>query len=172
MSKFTTEEKLQAVIRYIHGNESLREIAKSIGTVHQILLRWVKQFENHGEKAFVKQYTNYTQQFKMDVLNFMTENGTSLDDTAAIFNIPAPSTILAWKKQLETKGSDALQSNKKGRPSMKKDSAKQPKQTPAEGTVEALEVRIKQLEMENEYLKKLNALVQNKEKLSSKRKRK
>ena len=132
----------------------------------------MKQFENHGEKAFVKQYTSYTQQFKMDVLNFMTENGTSLDETAAIFNIPAPSTILAWKKQLETKGIDALQSKKKGRPSMKKDSTKQPKQTPAEGTVEALEARIKQLEMENEYLKKLNALVQNKEKSSSKTKRK
>ena len=55
---------------------------------------------------------------------------------------------------------------------MKKDSTKQPKQTPAEGTVEALEARIKQLEMENEFLKKLNALVQNKEKLSSKTKRK
>ena len=60
MSKFTIEEKLQAVIRYIHGNESLREIGKSIGTAHQVLLRWVKQYENHGEKAFIKQYTNYT----------------------------------------------------------------------------------------------------------------
>ena len=47
---------------------------------------------------------------------------------------------------------------------MKKESTKQPKQAPAEGSVEALEARIKQLEMENEYLKKLNALVQNKEK--------
>ena len=172
MSKFTTEEKLQAVIRYIHGNESLREIAKSIGTVHQVLLRWVKRFENNGEKAFIKRCTSYTPQFKMDVLNFMTENGASLDDTAAIFNIPAPSSILVWKNQFQTNGIDALQSKKKGRPSMKKESTKQPKQKPAEGTVEALEARIKQLEMENEYLKKLNALVQNKEKSSSKTKRK
>ena len=59
MAKFTTEEKLQAIIRYLDGNESFREIAKSIGT-HKILLRWVKQFEYHGEKAFVKCYTNYT----------------------------------------------------------------------------------------------------------------
>ncbi|EOQ14289.1 hypothetical protein IKC_03629, partial [Bacillus cereus VD184] len=47
--------------------------------------------------------------------------------------------------------------------SMKKDSNKQLKQHLAEGSVEALEARIKQLEMENEYLKKLNALVQNNE---------
>ena len=149
MSKFTTEEKLQAVIRYIHGNESLREIATSIGTVHQVLLRWVKQFENNGEKAFVKRYTNYTQQFKLDVLNFMTENGTSLDDTAAIFNISAPSSILGWKNQLETKGTDALQSKKKGRPSMKKESNIQPKPTSAEGTIKELELRVTQLESPN-----------------------
>ncbi|COS68046.1 Uncharacterised protein [Streptococcus pneumoniae] len=55
---------------------------------------------------------------------------------------------------------------------MKKDSNKQLKQALAEGSVEALEARIKQLEMENEYLKKLNALVQNKEKSQNKTKRK
>ena len=49
---------------------------------------------------------------------------------------------------------------------------KQTKQTPAEGSVEALEARIKQLRMENAYLKKLNALVQNKEKSPNKTKRK
>ncbi len=102
----------------------------------------------------------------------MIENGMSLFETAAIFNIPAPSTISVWKKQLETQGIDAFQSKKKGRPSMKKDSNKQLKQALADGSVEALEARIKQLEMENEYLKKLNALVQNKEKSRDKTKRK
>ena len=40
----------------------------------------------------------------------------------------------------------------------------------AEGSSEALQVRIKQLEMKNEYLKKLNALVQVKEKSPKKTK--
>ena len=77
-----------------------------------------------------------------------------------------------WRKQFETQGIDALQSKKKGRPSMKKESNKQSKQAPVEGSVEALQARIKQLEMENAYLKKLNALVQNKEKSPNKTKRK
>ncbi|PYF01283.1 hypothetical protein BJ095_1822 [Ureibacillus chungkukjangi] len=51
---------------------------------------------------------------------------------------------------------------------MKKDT----KTLPAEGSVEELEARIKQLEMENAYLKKLNTLVQMKEKLPTKSKRK
>jgi len=36
--------------------------------------------------------------------------------------------------------------------------------TPAEGSVEALQAELERLRMENAYLKKLNALVQNKEK--------
>ena len=170
MAKFSTEDKIQAVNRYLNGKESSYEIAKSLGTVHKAVLTWVKQYEYNGVDAFIKRYTNYTQQFKIDVLNYMIEHGTSLIETAAIFNIAAPSTILVWKKQFETKGIDALQSRKKGRPSMKKETNKQPKQTLVEGSSEALQARIKQLEMENEYLKKLNALVQAKEKSPKKTK--
>ena len=161
MVKFTADEKIHIVLRYLNGNESYREISKAIGIRDTVILNWVNQYKQNGVEAFQKRYTNYTQQFKLDILNFMIENGTSLFETAAIFNLPALSTIIVWKKQFETQGIDALQSKKKRRPSMKKESNKQSKQTPVEGSVEALEARIQQLEMENEYLKKLNALVQN-----------
>ena len=46
------------------------------------------------------------------------------------------------------------------------------KGTPVEGSVEALQEELERLRMENAYLKKLNALVQSKEKLQSKTKRK
>ena len=172
MVKFTADEKIHIVQRYLNGNESYREIGKAIGIRDTVILNWVNQYKQNGVDAFLKRYTNYTQQFKLDVLNFMIENGTSLFETAAIFNIPAHSTIIVWKKQFETQGIDALQSKKKGRPSMKKESNKQSKQAPVESSVEALEARIQQLEMENEYLKKLNALVQNKEKSRNRTKRK
>lgn len=163
MAKFTAEEKLQAALRYLEGKESYCEIARSIGVDHNALPKWVKQYELQGINAFIKQYTNYSAQFKLDVLNFMIENGTSSLETAAIFGIAAPSTIRQWRKQFETKGFDALQSKKKGRPSMKKETKKQPKQAPVEGSPEALQAEIDRLRMENEYLKKLNALVQAKE---------
>lgn len=160
MSKMSAEEKLAAVQRYVNGKESSRTVAAEIGVSHRYLLTLVKQYEYNGVETFVRRYTNYTKAFKLDVLNYMIEHGTSLNETAAIFNIAGPSSIRSWKKQLETQGEDALQSKKKGRPSVKKESNKQPKQTPVEGSTEALQARIRQLEMENEYLKKLNALVQ------------
>ena len=108
MAKYTSEEKLQAALRYLEGNESSHEIAKSIGTDHKAILFWAKQYEHNGVEAFIKRYTNYSTQFKLDVLNFMIENGTSIYETAAIFKIATPTTLRVWKKQFETKGFDAL----------------------------------------------------------------
>lgn len=149
MAKFTAEDKWQAVLRYLTGKESSIRIASSLETDKKAVLKWVIQYEYNGVEAFVKRYTNYTQQFKLDVLNYMIGNGTSLLETTALFNIAIPSTIGSWRKQVDTQGIDALQSKKKGGPSMKNESTPQPKQVSAEGSREALEARIKQLEMEN-----------------------
>jgi len=139
------------------------------GISKSTIKKWVLQYQYHGGKGLIKSYTNYTVQFKLDVLQYMNEQGTSLYETAAIFNIPSPSTIITWKVKLETKGLDALKVKKKGRPSMEKESKKL---APVEGSVEALQAKIERLEMENAYLKKLNALVQMQEKLQTKSKRK
>ena len=53
---------------------------------------------------------------------------------------------------------------------MKRETNKQSKQVPVEGSPEALQAEISRLRMENEYLKKLNALVQAKEKSPKKTK--
>jgi hypothetical protein len=59
----------------------------------------------------------------------MNEFGTSVRETAAIFNIPSHSTLLSWQKSLELQGIDALKPKKKGRSSMKKGSKAQKDQT-------------------------------------------
>ena len=174
MSKYTLEVKLQAVKRYLTGNESYQTIAESIGVAKSQVITWVKLFEVQGEKGFKKGYTNYSSEFKLDVLNFMNETGTSFLETASTFNISSPSIIYRWDQLLKTKGLDALEPKKKERPSMKKETKKvEPKKfIPAEDSMEALQAKIKHLEMENAYLKKLNALVQMQEKLQTKSKRK
>lgn len=76
------------------------------------------------------------------------KRGTSIRETAAIFNIPS----------YETGGLDALHSKKKERPTMKDKKTK----PVVESSIEALQVESERLRMENAYLKKWNALVQNK----------
>jgi len=174
MSKYTVEIKLQAVERYLTGNESYKTIAESIGTTKSQVITWVKLFEAQGEKGFKKGYTSYSSRFKLDVLNFMNETGASLRETASTFNISSPSIVYQWEQLLKSKGLDALKSKKKGRPSMKKEAKKieAQKSISDEGSLEALQAEIERLEMENAYLKKLNALVQLQEKLQTKSKRK
>ena len=173
MTKFTFEDKLNAVSRYLNGAESYQTIGDSIGAGTLTIRKWVNLYQYHGVEALVKSYTVHTVEFKLNVLNYMNEYGTSPVKTAAIFNIPSPSTVARWKKEMDTGGIDALQPKKKGRPSMSKDNQKQTKKhVPAEGSVEALQAEVERLRMENAYLKKLNALVQNKEKSPNKTKHK
>ena len=162
MTRYSTDDKIQAVMRYKKGSESLKTIAESIGLHRSVCSNWISQYEHHGEEAFKKGYTSYPTQFKLDVLNYMKEYGTSVRETAAIFNIASHSTILSWQRGLELHGMDALQPKEKGRPSMSKEPNKRKTQAFAEGSVEALQAEVEHLRMENAYLKKLNALVQNK----------
>jgi transposase len=174
MAKFNSEEKIQSVLRYEYGNESIKEIAKDIGVHHSVFSSWVRLYEHQGENAFIKSYTSYSTKFKMDVLNYMNEMGTSYRETAAIFNLPTHTMVLKWQLQFEQGGIAALESKKKGRPSLKKDTNKPEtqKSRPDNETVEALQTKVERLEMEIAYLKKLNALVQMQEKLQTKPKRK
>lgn len=172
MAKLTVEQRIQAVQRYLNGHESMKIIAKDLGVTHRVIGDMVRLYQENGIEAFLKSYTNYSAEFKMNVLNYMNETGTSSIDTAAIFNISSSGMIRTWKKKFENGGYDALVSKKKGASSMKKDTEKRTKPTPTKGSLEELEARIKQLEMENAYLKKLNTLVQIQEKLPIKSKRK
>jgi transposase len=168
MAKLATQEKIQGVKMYLEGIESQDIVAKSVGVSKAILQTWIRQYEHHGEASFKKSYTAYTADYKLMVLNYIFEHGTSIREAAAIFNIPTHSLLSRWKKELEIKGVDGLKSKKKGRPSVKEEK----KLPPVEGTVEALQSEVEHLRMENAYLKKLNALVQSKEKLRSKTRRK
>ncbi|WP_416827240.1 transposase [Ectobacillus polymachus] len=49
MTKFTVEDKLAAVQRYLGGRESYASIGASIGTSKALIMNWVRQYQYHGE---------------------------------------------------------------------------------------------------------------------------
>ncbi|HEK9096880.1 TPA: transposase, partial [Pseudomonas aeruginosa] len=110
LAKFTIEEKIKAVKRYLIDCESLLEITKQIGVHKSILQYWVRKYQYHGKNAFSKSYTNYPVQYKLDVLHYMSEHGTSILETAALFNLPSDTTLWNWQRIMETQGEDALKS--------------------------------------------------------------
>lgn len=173
MAKFTSLEKIQAVKRYVEGTEGYKSIAKEMGVSTSVFHTWIQLYRHQGESGFKKRYTPYSIEDKLKILSYMNEYGTSIRETDAIFNISSHATLLKWEKQFQERGIDALKSTKKGRLQMKKDGKKKADQeTQTEESMESLQEEINRLRMENAYLKKLNTLVQNKERLLNKTKRK
>lgn len=172
MTKFSVAQKLQVVERYASGYESYKTIATSMGMSVTSVRKWVRIYEANGAKGLEKGYTTYSLQFKMDVLNFMSETGASLLETASTFNIPSPTRLTEWRRLYETGGIEALESKKKERPMKKQSKQPSPLTEAKPESIEALQAKVRQLEMENAYLKKLKSLVQEQEKLQTRSKRK
>jgi len=169
MTKFNFDFKLMVVNDYLQNDLSKQAVGKKYGVAKSEVMKWVALYENHGEDGLKARYTNYTTQLKIDVLNYMNENGTSIRETAAIFNISGDAVVGRWLKLFETEGIDGLQPMDRGRPPMKKETKKTKL---ADDSKEALLAENERLRMENAYLKKLNALVQEKERLQNKTKHK
>ncbi len=104
MAKFYSTEKIEAVKRYLDDTESGKTIAKSIEVNPTLLREWIRRYESSGKKAFEKRYTFYPAQYKLYVLYYLNEHGTSIRETAALFNIPSYETLRKWKIAYETGG--------------------------------------------------------------------
>ncbi|TCN02785.1 transposase-like protein [Bacillus sp. BK006] len=158
MKRFSKEEKLMAVKKYLSDEGSFKRIGDSIGADEGDVRSWVQRFQYHGDEAFKNSYARYSVKDKLDVLNYMKEQGTSIRETAAIFNIKSTRTLRRWRTLHENGGIDALKPKEKGRPSMKKRKIKKGNSTTQ--SIDALQAELEYLRAENAYLKKLKALVQ------------
>lgn len=67
MSKYTVKVKLQAVERYLTGNESYQTIAESIGATKSQIFNWVRIFEAQGKTVSTirKSYDKHSHDFSL-----------------------------------------------------------------------------------------------------------
>ncbi len=161
MSKYSLEEKLEAILRVKNDGMSIRQSAKVLGIDQIKLSQWIRLYDEHGTKGITNSGASYDGKFKIMVVEYMHTNHLSCRDTAAKFCIKGTSTVNKWERIYYEEGPEGLlKPKRRGRPSKsimkKKDSKKKlPKQTE-----EDLIAEVQRLRMENEYLKKLQALVQ------------
>lgn len=166
MKKYPIAVRLLAVNEYRKNKEGIRTIAERYAVSKSTLHRWITKFDKYDEFAFRQDFTNYPNEFKMDVLNYIIEAGASIDEAALAFKIADASIIEDWKHSFEQERIDALKPQLKEHQSMKNHINKSKvKNSSTEGTEKALRAEIERLRMENAYLKKLNALVRKKGKL-------
>ena len=164
MSKHNTQFKLKVVTEYLRSGGYLRVANRySINTTD--VRKWVLTHKLHGISGLQKRgYQQYTPQFKLLVLEHMRAYGASPRSTSAHFNIASPSTILVWQRLYNEGGITALEPKPRGRPSMPKRHEIQAllAKPSSELTPDELLRKLHYLEVENAYLKKLQALAQQK----------
>lgn len=165
MSKYSIQTKLKVVDLY-HRGMSKKEIQEKLHINSWSLIEtWINNYQKYGKQSLENSLskTKYSSdQFKLQVLNWRKEHNTSYQITANHFKIKNFATIAIWQSKLNNGGIDAL-FIKQGRPLMhkKKIKVKNHKYTSQELTeLERLHLENRTLHVENEYLKKLDALVQ------------
>ncbi len=173
MSKYSKEFKLAVIKQYLSGKGGFKTIGDQCDVKYAYVRKWVHAFKMHGQKSLNKTYTHYPSAFKVSVLKAMEQDQLSINQAAARFNISSPSTITVWQRLYNEGGFAALQAKPKGRAPMPKPfkpftpTNKPVTQMTPEELMQELEYR----RMETDYLKKLEALVQQKH-LASKNKSK
>ncbi len=167
--KYSDEFRLKVVSEYLSGQSGgFETIANKYGIHHSMVQRWVRKYELHGTEGIVKASGGYSGEFKIYVVEYMHAKRMSLIETAHHFCIPGNSTVAKWERIYYEEGRDALLEERRGRNSMRKKKSSKPKKNVNEN--EDLLAEVQRLRMENEYLKKLNALVQEREKSEQKKK--
>lgn len=162
--KYSDELKIEIVEKYLKENISTKQLAKEyyIGSEADIK-KWIAMYEHHGVRGLCTVNGSYTGNFKVYVVEYMQRTGASIRQTAAYFNIPSHPTVASWQRIYNTEGKEALYEERRGRANkMNSKKGKKPQDNKKEN--EDILAELKRLRMENEYLKKLNALIQEREK--------
>lgn len=163
--KYSLETKLKAVNDVLDLGMSSLAVAKSLHTSKTVVLRWVTRFEKFGVEGLSMKSGTYTGDFKVHVVEYIHENNMSFFQGAAHFGIPNDTTVGIWDRIYCEEGPEALYRNNRGRKAkVIKDKDKDKVPNMDKPVDEDLIAEVQRLRMENEYLKKLNALVQAKEK--------
>jgi transposase len=171
MVKYTKKTKLKVIKQYLDGQLGYHRLSAKLGIPAFTIRRWVDAYRLHGDESFERRRDHYPAGFKLLVLQHMWDNGTTINQTAAVFNIPHPDSIRIWAKRYAEGGSDALGRIETAVPAMPTRLPPPDDKPVHELTREELLKRVEYLQMEVAVLKKLEALTQAK-KAAAQKKRK
>ncbi len=170
MSKYSKEFKLEAVEYCIKQHHGYNDVAKHFNIPSSTpILEWVRKYKERGPEGLLRnQKSSYDGQFKQNVVEYMHNNHLSLTETAIKFNLGNHNVVGKWERIYYEEGPQGLYIERRGR--SKNMSSKPKKKNLNREIEEDLIAENQRLRMENEYLKKLNALVQERIKRENKKK--
>lgn len=111
-SKYTIEEKIQAVLDYKSGKKSISEISKTLGMSEanaqtgKAVRRWIAFYDKYGEKGLLPKERNksYSKEFKEKVIKEYLNGKGSFEDLCLKYDIPSDYTLRKWLKRYNSHG--------------------------------------------------------------------
>lgn len=156
----SNELKVRAADDYLSGKGSLLEICRKYKIRSKAALRdWIKWYNGHsvsnktkGQKRMTKGRKT-TQEERAEIVTFCIEHGKDYALTIETYKV-SYQQIYAWVRKYETSGIDGLADNR-GKTKPKNEMTCEEKLRVEN---KMLETKIKELEMENAFLKKLREM--------------
>ena len=172
--KLKLEDKLKIIKLYEEGY-SISSLANKFNVSDNLIKRIERQYREHGIESFKEKGNNskYPVAFKMEKIQRVLA-GESMTSIAAELCVNV-GMIYSWVKRYNELGYNGLIEKKKGRPPKMKPKSKETQindtsMDEKDKRIKELEERNAQLEMENDLLKKLRALVQQRQQQQNKKK--
>lgn len=169
MAKLTYEDKKEIIRLYDEEHLGYTFIARKMKVNSKVVERIIRKFHIHGEASLIKRKkTKYSADIKYKIIQKVL-NGESKSSVAIEYNIE-PSQIRSWLKKYNKNGYNGLINMSKGRsPAMKKNK-KVIDCNDKDALLRAKDQEILELKAEVEALKKLRALVLQRNKQQIKKK--
>jgi transposase len=159
MAMYDAHFKLSAVKRCLSGKGGTALIAAELQIDRSMLRWWVSRYQTYGRAGLVKKVSQYDARFKLEVLRRAERERLSYREVAVLYDIRSAGSIGRWRALYDEGGMGALEPKPKG-----KRRATMPQKPPPKPvndlTLEELQKELAYLRAENDYLKKMKALIE------------
>ena len=168
MSKLTNKQKIEIYERKLKG-ETLKSLALEFNMNIHTLEYLVRLLNKHGYHILRNNKNKYySRELKKIAINRILIGKESMNFVAIDIGLPSRSILHNWIKKYKENCYNVIKKKKGRKPKAMTKIKKSKKTLTKKDKIKELEEKILYLEAENEYLKKLNALVQEEESAKNK----
>ena len=163
MSKLTREDKIEIYERRKKG-ETISSLAKAFNIDRSKIKYLFALIKKHGYNILRNGKNRiYSKDFKLQTINRILINHESINFVALDIGLVSPGILHNWLSKFKENGYNVVEKKKGRKPKSMTKLKKNDKTLSEKEKIKQLEDEILYLKAENEYLKKLRALVQERE---------
>ena len=159
MAKLTREQRIEIYHKRKSG-VTIPSLCKQYGINKNMIWYLVKLIDKHGEDALRRDSNRYySPQLKLEMINKVLIDNQSIKSVSLEYGLTSDGMLNNWIKYYKENGYNIVEKKRGRSPTMKKE-VKPIGPNDKDAIIKAKDEEILRLKAENEYLKKLRAVVQ------------